>query len=101
MSLPKELDGDVTKIDGHRLMVAKNKKTGAFIGFYALTPEAEYIRGAGNWIEAKGSTLAKINGAQMVEMNKSFISIYDKLDSKGETPNEARIQASAKPQKSK
>jgi len=95
MALPKELDGDITKIEGHRLVVARNKKTGEFIGFYALTPDGDYIRGAGNWIEARGTTLDKISGAQLIEMRKSFIYIYDKLDAKGEKVTDEKIKNSS------
>ena len=92
MALPKELDGDVTKIEGNRLVVARNKKSGAFIGFYTLTPEADYIRGAGNWMEARGTTLDKISGAQLVEMRKSFIPYFDKIDSTGKTPTDEKLK---------
>jgi len=92
MSLPKEVDGDVTKIDGYRLMAAREKESGKFIGFYAFTPKESYIRGAGSWITAKGSVLNKIDGAKLVEMRKSFINIFDKMDSKGEVPTDEKLK---------
>jgi len=93
MPLPKEVDGDVTKIEGYHLMASRDYKTGKFIGFYALTPKEVYIRGAGSWITAKGPVLAKISGSKLVEMRKSFIAIFDKMDSKGETPDEAKLKS--------
>ncbi len=81
MSLKPEYDGDVTKVPGAFLAVARGRENGEFIGFYALTDEGTYIRGARSWITASGAALGKLNGAQLVEMRKSFITFFDVQDS--------------------
>lgn len=86
MALNKNLDGDITKVEGYYLAVARNKDTGEFIGFYGFTPDGTYIRGAGNWITATGPALNRLNGAQLVEMKNTFILRFDALDKKGELP---------------
>lgn len=95
MALPKEVDGDITKVEGYQLFSVLDRTSGQFIGFYAFCPRESYIRGAGSWNTATGSVLARVHGAQLVEMNKSFIAIFDKLDSKGERPDEERVKASS------
>lgn len=86
MTLDKKFDGDITKVEGYYLAVARNAESGEFIGFYGFTPEGTYIRGAGNWITATGSALNKLNGAQLVEMKDTFILRYDALDKKNQLP---------------
>ena len=91
MALKPEYDGDVTQVPGAYLAVARDVNSGVFTGFYALTDEGTYIRGAGNWITATGPALAQLNGKQLVEMKKSFITIFDVADTKGETPSDEKI----------
>lgn len=86
MALSKELEGDITKVEGYYLAVARNAETGEFIGFYGFTPDGTYVRGAGNWITATGPSLNKLNGAQLVEMKDTFILRFDALDKKGQLP---------------
>lgn len=64
-----------------------------FIGVYALAQEATYLRGAGTWIRAKGSTLSKLHGARLVELEKSSMVFFDRLEAKGETPTTEDIAA--------
>lgn len=91
MALDRSLNGDITKIEGGAFLGAALSEKGEFIGLYALTQDATYIRGAGSWITAKGPALSRLNGAQLVEMTKIFINTFDKLDSKGETPTTEQI----------
>jgi hypothetical protein len=86
MALKPSLEGDITKVDGYYLAVARNPETGEFIGFYGFTPDETYIRGAGTWITASGPALNKLNGAQLVEMKDSFIFRFDALDKKNQLP---------------
>lgn len=83
MALNSKYEGDITKVEGYYLAVARNATDGAFIGFYALTPEGTFIRGAGNWITATGPALNKLNGAQLIEMKNTFILRFDALEKKG------------------
>lgn len=83
MTLSKKYDGDVTLIEGCYLAVARSSDTGDYIGFYAITQEGTFIRGAGNWIQATGPALAQINGAQLIHMKNSFILRFDSLEKKG------------------
>lgn len=92
MALKKEYNGDITQVEGYYLAVARNQESGDFIGFYALTPEATYLRANATWITATGQALARIHGAQLVEMKRSFIQAFDKLDATGEIPDEERIK---------
>ena len=94
MSLRPELDGDVTLIEGTMLASVLSAKDKAFVGFYALTPtEGTYIRGARTWITATGASLNKLNGAQLVGMEKSFIDTFDRLDVSGSIPTFEQIKA--------
>ena len=80
----QEYDGDITKVKNYFLAVARDKENGDYIGFYGITPEGTYIRGAGSWIQATGPALAKLNGAQLIEMKDTFILRHDALEKKGE-----------------
>jgi hypothetical protein len=94
MALSKEFDGDITKVEGYYLAVARNAESGEFIGFYGFTPKnGTFIRGAGNWITATGPALNKLNGAQLVEMKDTFILRFDALDKKGELPPSDEVLA--------
>lgn len=94
MSLSPKLDGDVTKIEGTMLATALAEDS--FVGFYALTPkDGTYVRGARTWITAQGAALARINGAQLVEVEESFISTFDRLDAAGEEPTLDQVIAAS------
>lgn len=93
MALDKKYDGDITQVPGYFLACARNADTGAFIGFYALTPDATYIRGAGTWIRATGATLDRLHGAQLIEMKPSFILRYDALDKRNQLPPSDEVLA--------
>lgn len=87
MSLSPTLDGDVTLIEGTLLASALSRPDKEFLGLYAFTPEdGVYIRGARSWITAKGASLNKLNGVQLVEAEKIFIDTFDRLDSLGVLP---------------
>lgn len=91
MTLKAEYEGDVTNVPGAYLAVARDVNSGAFKGFYALTDEGTFVRGAGHWITATGTALSQLNGSQLVEMRKTFITIFDNADKKGETPSNEKI----------
>jgi hypothetical protein len=86
MALDSKYEGDITKVDGYYLAVARNPESGEFYGFYGFTPEGTYLRGAGTWITATGQALNKLNGAQLIEMKDTFILRFDSLDKKNLLP---------------
>ena len=93
MSLDPTLDGDVMKSEGGAFLAISLAKDKSVIGFYALTQQGTYLRGARHWITASGPTLARLNGSKLVNMEESFIDFFDGLDAVGIDPTLAQIKA--------
>jgi hypothetical protein len=89
MVLDASHNGDVTKVDGGAFLAAalSADEERKFLGFYALTSDATYVRGANQWNKARGDALYALNGAQLVEMEKLFVNTFDRLERAGETPS--------------
>lgn len=76
--------------------VALSSLEQTFMGLYALVPGGgTYVRAGSLWVVAKGSALNKLNGCQLVEIEKEFVSILDLLDASGKTPTLDQISAAS------